>query len=122
MSYENLAERKQEELIIYETYWSYSWTRILVTEKDDEVRIYKDYYGSCSACDSYEAEFWYSNCEYTKEKKENFAIDYEPFLVRRKDEITEQDIEDAILINKDYDMTDSEAKELIERLKELYIK
>lgn len=99
MSYKIIAEQRREEIIFYETYGSYQWERIMATEKNWIFRIYKDYYGSCSWCDHYESKFAWENPQIDSEKVIEFVSQYEPFMERKVEELTKQDIKDGVILS-----------------------
>lgn len=129
MAYEIIAEHKWEEIIHYQQYGWYAGERILVTEKDWVLKVYKDYYGSCTGCDDYERTFNdidspEKDSEEYKETVKKFVSEYSPFLERKISDITKQDIEDSIMINnKDIRNFDKEEQEkLIKKLCDKYIR
>ena len=99
MSYEIIIpEVNNEKLIYYKQFSSYQgeWLMLTITQdkslynngklplSSQSFKLYKDWYGSCSGCDSYEA-FMYNDdnldLEYYEipiEKKKEFADNYKP--------------------------------------------
>lgn len=75
-----IAYANSSEIVYYEQFGSYQGDWLLVTKDLENYYIYKDYYGSCSGCDSYEATFSWSE-EKTDEKVKEFAKDYKPFAI-----------------------------------------
>lgn len=84
-SYEIVAWANRERLLYYRTFGSYQgeWL-ILSFSKQKEYKFYRGSYGSCSGCDSYQAVFDYLD-NITLEKGQEFAKDYEPFLIIPQD-------------------------------------
>jgi hypothetical protein len=86
-SYEIVAWARGQEPLLFEQFGSYQGEWLLLSYKDGEYQIYKDYYGSCSGCDSWEA--WdghdmrdddYNLIPPTREKAMEFAKDYKSFI------------------------------------------
>lgn len=75
-SYEVVALGRGETPIHFEQFGSYQGEWLLVGRGTDGFSIYRGHYGSCSGCDSYEAD-----TPGTMEAARKFAADYEPFLV-----------------------------------------
>lgn len=88
-SYDIVARARKQTPIYYEEFGSYRGEWILVSCDDENYYIYKDYYGSCSGCDSLEDEAGYSDdaefgsSEFTmgSEQVEKFIANYPPFAV-----------------------------------------
>lgn len=124
--YQIIAKVKWEEVKIYIEYWDYQWTFIMVTEKDWVLKIYKDYFGSCSWCDNFEWTFSRREQEaedfLTSAKLAEFVAQYEPFLVRNISELTRQDLYDWITMNtKDsWDFKKDRQEELVNQLCDMY--
>jgi hypothetical protein len=78
--YDIVAWARGHETVLYEEFGSFSGEWLLVSFKDDLYYIWKGYYGSCSGCDSYEAEMSYDREKITREKALDFAKDYDHFL------------------------------------------
>lgn len=82
-SYEIIPWANNQQSIYYKEFGSYQGDWLMVTTDGEEYQIYKGGYGSCSGCDSYEAEFGYSMDDLgipeLKVKALNFAKDYIPF-------------------------------------------
>ena len=53
--YPIIAWANGEKLILFQEFGSYQGEWLMVTRNDEEYLIYKDYYGSCSGCDAYQA-------------------------------------------------------------------
>lgn len=51
-----IAYAHKQEIVFYEQFGSYQGDWLLITKDDKEYFLYKDSYGSCSGCDSWEAE------------------------------------------------------------------
>lgn len=129
MDYDSIAKIKNEDIIFFEKFGDYSGAFLLVTEKEGIIRVYKDYFGSCSACDGigmlrydlydkiYEDNI--SDKKYNKIVKEFFEK-YTPFLTRDITELTKKDIKDAIFINKEWEVTDENAKRVVKLLVKKY--
>jgi hypothetical protein len=77
--YEIIAWANSQETIYYHEFGSYQGEWLLVSKDDDNYFIYKGYYGSCSGCDPFQAEFGWNDV--TREKAEEFAKNYESFLI-----------------------------------------
>lgn len=67
--------------VYFERFGSYQgeWAMLAKNDKTGNFYFFKDSYGSCSGCDSFEAMVGYSDTEITEEKAHNFAKDYKPF-------------------------------------------
>lgn len=78
-SYEVVAWARGQRALLFEQYGSYEGEWLLFAKDDatGDYLIYKDYYGSCSGCDSYQAE---DNGEWTRDKALEFAKAYPPFI------------------------------------------
>lgn len=125
MSYNIIAKQNWEQEIFYKHYGSYQWDWILITEKDWILRIYKDFYWSCSWCDSLEAVFWYNDPIVNSKKTVDFCKMYEPFLERNINTLTEQDIIDWVTrwIKADQysDIKEKDINNIIKFLKNRYL-
>ncbi len=73
--YPIIAWANGEKLILYQTFGSYQGEWLMLTKGAEEYKVYKDYYGSCSGCDAYEA-----NEPRTLSQAKKFAEDYKSFL------------------------------------------
>lgn len=80
-SYEVIAWARGETVIGYWQFGSYQGEWVLVSRTSDgkSYKIYKGYYGSCSGCDSYEAEMGYGDV--TRAQGLKFAEGYQEFLL-----------------------------------------
>ncbi len=78
--YEIIAWANDQRVLIYQEFGSYQGEWVLLALDDDKYSIYKGSYGSCSGCDSYEAEFDYSQEDITKDRAGKFAHDYHAFV------------------------------------------
>lgn len=56
-SYRIISWSKNQESIFYQVWGDYQGEWLLVSRDDKSYFFYHDYYGSCSGCDAYEAEF-----------------------------------------------------------------
>lgn len=74
-SYTGIAIAKGQTPIFYKEYGEYNGAWIMVAIDKDTVYVYKDWYGTCSGCDSLQAKN-----PVTPEEDEDFAKDYHPFL------------------------------------------
>ena len=94
----------------------------MATEKDWVLKIYKDYFWSCSWCDSYEGAFMYKKPIIDSKQTIDFVRWYEPFLTRNISELTYQDIYDWIVINNknEWDFDKKEQKKIIKKLCKKY--
>jgi hypothetical protein len=82
--YEVIAWVNSQTVIYYQEFGSYQGEWLLVSKGHDNYFIYKGSFGSCSGCDSFEAEFGYRE-GITVERAKNFADGYDPFLIVPKD-------------------------------------
>lgn len=74
-SYRIIAEIRNEKVLFYEEAGSYQGDWVMLAYKNGKYLIYKDYYGSCSGCDSLQA-----NSPETPSEAKEFAKDYKPFI------------------------------------------
>ena len=76
--YNDVAKIKGENELFFEMFGEYQGEWLLITEKDGTVKIYKDYFGSCSGCDAL-VDFlgWEGN---TISQLKEFSSNYKPFL------------------------------------------
>lgn len=81
--YQVIAHYHGHELIYYNQYGSYQGEWLLVTFDpiSKEYYIWKGWYGSCSGCDSHQAEFSWTEIGYTRKSLKAWVEDYDPFLV-----------------------------------------
>lgn len=81
MGYPMVAGIRGQEVLLYQQFGSYQGEWMMLARDPETFFIYKDYYGSCSGCDSYEANFSWGESEgVLREKAWEFAKDYKPFL------------------------------------------
>lgn len=73
--YPIIAWANGQKLIHYHEFGSYQGEWLMLAKGEAEYFIYKDWYGSCSSCDSYQSE----NPRTLSEAKK-FAEDYRPFI------------------------------------------
>jgi hypothetical protein len=85
-----ISQANDQELLVYREFGDYQGDWIAITKDEEKYYVYKGYYGSCSGCDalqdfSHYAEegFW------TKEKLQEFAVDYPPFIDVEKETFLE---------------------------------
>jgi len=78
-NYTIVAQAKGQEVVKYETFGSYQGEWLMISKDKENYYIYRDSYGSCSGCDSYEAEFGW-NEDITEEHAKLFSANYEPFI------------------------------------------
>ncbi len=80
--YEIVAYGRSETPIYYEEIGDYSGEWLMLARSPSPVlfMLYKDSYGSCSGCDSYEAEVSRFDAGVTLEAARAFAEQYKPFL------------------------------------------
>lgn len=83
--YQIIAWYFGHELIYFEKYGSYQGEWLMVSFLDDEYYIWKGWYGSCSGCDAYEAEFSWREDSLTRGRMKEFCENYDPFVVIPKD-------------------------------------
>lgn len=121
MRYEYIAVQKREDIVFYEEYGYYTWTFLLVTEKDWVIRIYKDYFGSCSWCDTFYSTFDYNDFVIDSKDAIEFAEKYTPFLERKISELTFQDLSDWVTMNNDYDFTYEDQKKVLQIISDKYL-
>lgn len=121
MRYEYIAVQKREDIVFYEEYGYYTWTFLLVTEKDWVIRIYKDYFGSCSWCDTFYSIFDYNDFVIDSKVAIEFAEKYTPFLERKISELTFQDLSDWVTMNNDYDFTYEDQKKVLQIISDKYL-
>lgn len=83
-SYRDVLEKGHDvEVIYYRQFGSYEGDWIALAKNKEFYFIYKDYYGSCSGCDSLEAWCGYEGQSLAEIKK--FAKNYKPFIEIPKD-------------------------------------
>lgn len=75
--YEIVAWARGQLALLYHEFGSYSGQWLLLARDPSHYFLYKDWYGSCSGCDSFEAEF---DDTPTWEKAAAFADGYRPFI------------------------------------------
>ena len=82
--YSIVAWARGHQVLYYREFGSYQGEWIMVSFLKKEYYIWKGCFGSCSGCDSYEAEFDYEDSEKGifawSEKTKKFIEDYKPFL------------------------------------------
>lgn len=81
--YEIVAWARNQEVLYYHEFGSYQGEWILLArDKARTYYIYTGYYGSCSGCDSFEAEFGYGENKPTRDNALKFVEDteYKPFI------------------------------------------
>ena len=111
MSYERaFAAVKGVTVVWCEYFGSYQGNLLakIMVEGETEPRYIKDYYGSCSGCDSFEAEFSYNNKE-TPEKLAEFGKPYVDAALSL-DEVIQQ------LLPKAGEWYDDEKKEMLDKV------
>lgn len=80
--YEIIAYANGQAPIYYEEFGSYQGEWLMLARDEAGFSLYKGSYGSCSGCDSYEADIpTYDDSGVSMEKAREFAKDYVPFLV-----------------------------------------
>jgi hypothetical protein len=73
-SYREVATFNGQRPLFYQEFGSYQGEWVLFALGDEDYVIYRDWYGSCSGCDSLQAD-----CPRTQEQAEEFARAYRPF-------------------------------------------
>lgn len=77
--YDIIAWANGEKVILYYEFGSYSGEWLMLTKGADEYKVYKDYYGSCSHCDSLK-EFFHHSDPITLTRAREFALNYKSFI------------------------------------------
>lgn len=77
--YTIVAWANGEDVVLYQQFGSYHGEWLMLSKGANEYKVYKDWYGSCSGCDSYEATFDYTN-KPTLSKAKEFAEGYKSFI------------------------------------------
>jgi len=86
-SYDIVARARNQTPIFYREFGSYQGEWIMVARDESNYYIYKDYYGSCSGCDSLQASHGYDDSsdlgsnkfEMGSKAVEDFIKEYPPF-------------------------------------------
>ena len=80
--YTVVAEARGQRVLWFRRFGSYQGEWLLFSRDDEHYFIYKDWYGSCSGCDSFEAEFGWGEKQYRLDdaKIVSFIAAYHPFL------------------------------------------
>lgn len=82
-NYEIIPWVNNQQALYYQQFGSYSGEWLMLATDGETYFLYKGSYGSCSGCDSYEAEFAYDMNDLglpeLRKKALNFAKDYIPF-------------------------------------------
>lgn len=79
--YTMVAEARGQRVLWFRRFGSYQGEWLLLSRTDDRYFIYKDWYGSCSGCDSIEATWSHSQeLEPDDPKVQEFIEGYRPFL------------------------------------------
>jgi hypothetical protein len=73
--YPVIAWANGEKCVLFQQFGSYSGEWLMLTKNEQEYKVYKDWYGSCSGCDAYEAE-----TPKTLSQAKKFAEDYRSFV------------------------------------------
>jgi hypothetical protein len=79
--YTIVAEARGQKVLYYRMFGSYQGEWILFSSNKLNYYIYKGCYGSCSGCDSLQAELGGEYESYNDESIQNFIKDYEAFLI-----------------------------------------
>jgi hypothetical protein len=95
MGYEKSLEKAGAKIIAFKEFGSYQGTWLAFVEYNGEKGIVEGSYGSCSGCDSFKAEF-----NYTDEPSEKDGKYYKTYWAD-EDECTEEEFNQAVL---DYDL------------------
>jgi len=69
MAYQECLEKAGAEIISFKEFGSYQGEWMAMVRFNGETGIVQGYYGSCSGCDSYEAEFAFTNEVYEEDGK-----------------------------------------------------
>lgn len=78
--YEIVAWCRGHEILYYREFGSYQGEWVMLSHCDGEYYIWKDYYGSCSGCDDYEASMDWGDLHAQDKAVVEFAEKYVPFL------------------------------------------
>lgn len=80
--YTVVAEARGQRVLWFRRFGSYQGEWLLFARDDEHYFIYKDWYGSCSGCDSLEAEFGWGEKRFALDdaKLVSFVAAYHPFL------------------------------------------
>lgn len=83
MGYPLVAGVRGQEVLLYQQFGSYQGEWMMLARDPETFFVYKDCYGSCSGCDSYEASDFGWDTEQNgvpMSKALDFAKDYKPFI------------------------------------------
>jgi len=115
MDYEDALKEAGAEVLLYEMFGSYQGDWLAKVKYKNVVGWVHGYYGSCSGCDAFEAEFdWGFDDE--PDFKERLAKFGRPYL---NDMLTQEEVEKKCSKNLDWDCN---AQEMVDYLKENKIK
>jgi hypothetical protein len=78
--YPLVAGVRGQDVLLYQQFGSYQGEWMMLARDATNYYVYKDWYGSCSGCDAYEAEMDYSTDGVPMEKALKFAESYPPFI------------------------------------------
>lgn len=79
-SYEIVAWAHGQTPLIFRRFGSYQGEWLMLAKDAEQYFLYKDYYGSCSCCDSFEGTFGYSKDGIAKSAAVEFAKAYPSFI------------------------------------------
>lgn len=79
-SYEIVAWARDQRPLLFQQFGSYQGEWMMFAKDAGQYYIYKDFYGSCSSCDSFEAEIGYIDGGVPKDRAIEFAKAYPSFV------------------------------------------
>jgi len=91
MGYSKALEKAGCEIIDFQEFGSYQGTWLAFVKYNGETGIVQGSYGSCSGCDSFQAEFDYEDTPTEKNGKY-----YKTYWVDESDEITKEEYEELL--------------------------
>lgn len=91
MGYEKALEKAGCKILDFKEFGSYQGTWLAFVEYNGEKGIVEGSYGSCSGCDSFQAEF-----DYTDEPTEKDGKYYKTYWADEDDEITKEEYEELL--------------------------
>jgi len=77
MGYTEALKAAGAKVLLHKTVGSYQGEWVAVVEKDGEVKALHAYYGSCSGCDAFEAEFGYDIHSYESHGDGTYFSNYD---------------------------------------------
>jgi len=117
MGYQEALEAAGAEVMAFESFGSYQGDWLAKVKYDGEVFFIRDYYGSCSGCDAFEAEIGWEPYDETSAEYAEYMEKVKAFGMRYLEPQERLSYDQALTIVSENVFWDSDAEEMVNWVK-----